>query len=315
MNIFRKKNNRYSAFITVIVNTAKCNLNCSYCFQNLSQSYFDLMGIDAEKRAANGRKSILEFDISSFLKTLEKTKQTFCVSLGGEEPFLASNIIEICQNTTKEHHIRLSSNMTSPHWKDFVKVVDPGKVFMILASAHIEELNKRNLLDIYISNFLSCREKGFRIIAAEVAHPNLVTKVDEYKSLFKSRGIDLKFMAFQGIYKGNFYPYAYTDKDLKIFGLSAQLKAKCRRKDELCNAGYNVAFTDSEGFVYPCAHFFYSSDNNKYKLGNIHTGFNFRKHMLRCPFEACSCPMKTIDKRLFDEAVRKTGAACSNTFF
>jgi len=291
------------ALLLLAVNQTECNLDCEYCFRYLAKSSSNRVNIPRERQIKKVHSKILEVDMPRLMAILDDTGKTFCVALGGTEPFLFSNIIEFFVEITKKHILHISSNMISEKWDDFLEKINPKKVRTILASAHVKELQKRNLLDKYISNVLACKQRGFNVCAMQVAYPPLLNKVEEYKDVFRKKNIDLKFGDFRGIYNGKLYPDFYTDEEFRIFGLNPAVRKRCQQKGKLCNAGYNVIAVGQNGYVYPCGHAMHFPNYEGYRMGNIYTKFEFKKKMIHCPAEACICPVKHINPRLFEQAV------------
>jgi hypothetical protein len=233
------------------------------------------------------------------IRTLQQTGKIFHISFtGGGEPFLVSNLISACTEITKNHYISFITNLTSKRVREFVNAINPAKVRSILASAHIEELQRRGLLTTYIENFLLCRENGFNIRACEVAFPPLADKVPQFRELFEKRGIELTFDPFCGVIDGKKYPDAYTDHELRIFNLNAEEDiAKFRQRGKICNAGFNLGLVWPDGTIHPCYQI-------KEVIGNIYHKITLREELIRCPFLFCACPLNVYDPHLFHRALQ-----------
>ncbi|MFA6384475.1 MAG: radical SAM protein [Candidatus Omnitrophota bacterium] len=59
----------------------------------------------------------------------------------------------------------------------------------------------------------------------------------------------------------------------------------------LCNAGYNAASVLPDGSVNICF-------DRRDPLGNINTGFEFKKELQQCRFKFCDCPLWSFEKNL-----------------
>jgi MoaA/NifB/PqqE/SkfB family radical SAM enzyme len=293
----------------------KCNLNCSYCFKNLPKKKSEITkkimsiyrrGYSAIMKALNCY--IIErtmgiqpkINIKALLETLEKTKKIFKIYFTSGEPFLVTNMVETSVALTRKHYICFNTNLSLRAVRDFAFRVNPKKVLSIVASFHIKELKRRNLLNVYVENFLLLKEKGFKIEALEVAYPPHKTEVKKYKAFLQNYGIELKFNPFIGMYNGKTYPGSYSDEELELFGATKKEWVDLfHQKGELCNAGYNVAQVDAFGIVESCPQM-------QKKIGHIYKGINFENKMLRCPFDFCVCPLKTCDQHLFEKALEET---------
>lgn len=264
--------------------TNKCNLNCVYCINNYP-----------DKKNAE----LAKIDIPALLTTLERTNKTFRINFAGGEPFLVPNIIEACLRITEKHFVSFNTNLIVPRIKEFADRVNPRRVVKIAATAHIMELERCRMLEIYVRHFLLLKKRKFNMEARVVAYPELTEKIGQHKQLFEEKGIELKFLPFVGKYKGRFYPFSYTDEELGAFGLNDRLSIKnCfQQSRRVCNAGYNAAIIMPSGDTYMC-------DRVKLKLGNIYNGgITFKKKLAVCPFRFCNCPFGEIDPPLLQKAL------------
>jgi MoaA/NifB/PqqE/SkfB family radical SAM enzyme len=278
MDYVREENQNYDAWLFWAVNY-KCNLNCAYC------------GTRSEKEKKAEKTKIA---ISDLMSALNKTNKTFRITLtGGGEPFLIPNIIEACAEITQKHYISFNTNLTSKRVEEFCEKIDPERVLFIIASLHIKELERLNLLDRFIYNFQLCKAKGFQIYAKEVAYIPLLAEVRKYKTFFEKKGIQIEFNPFIGEYNGKKYPYSYTGEELTIFGLDKIDINKFYQQGKLCNAGYNVGFVNQNGYITPCGMI-------HKPMGNIYDKINFQNKLIRCPFKFCGCPLNIYDPYLYN---------------
>jgi len=279
--------------------TDGCNLNCVYCFA------FN----DTRRKTAEMSK----IDIPSLIRTLEKTNKIFRVQFtGGGEPFLVPNIIDACVALSKRHYLGFNTNLTSDKISELVEKIDPSKVVELHASCHIKELERLNLLDMYIDNFMLCQEAGFKIQKVyEVAYPPLADEVQKYKKFFRKNGIKLEFLPFIGKYESKEYPKSYTEEEFKVFDLKvlgSSGTAKHFQSENICNAGYNVGVLSPDGNIQTC----WSINDT---IGNIYEKIEFKKSMKVCPLEFCTCPLKVFDPYLFERALKETAAASDKPGF
>jgi len=244
---------------------------------------------------------VTRIDADAFVEQLDKTGLTFRVGFTGGEPFLVPNIVEACEKITRKHYVSFNTNLTLARTAEFVQRIDPQRVIEIHASCHIKELDIRGLIDRYCENYRLCKEAGFAIKAVARAYPPLLGELGRYREIFASKGVELEIGMYCGDYEGKHYPEAYTEAELAEWNLeeAPDIKFMSRCKGQLCNAGYNVAIIDPEGVVYSC---FLAGT----PLGDISKGFKFRKTMLRCPVDYCSCPLNCYDVPLFERALEET---------
>jgi MoaA/NifB/PqqE/SkfB family radical SAM enzyme len=259
-------------------------MNCDYCSSG--------RGVTRGPRAS--------IDIPNLLKTLDQTNKTFRIGIsGGGEPFLVPNLVEACIELSKKHFLSFNTNFAEKRVREFIEKIDPRKIIYVIASCHIRALERRNLLETFIDNFLLAKEKGINIRAVEVAYPPLMAEIDKYRKLFGSKGIKLDFNEFSGKYNDKDYPKSYTDDELKAFGFTRPSVDKhypnSNQQKRLCNAGYNVAYVNSQGDITPC-------EPIKRIIGNIYEKIEFNKEIMICPFKSCSCPLYLYDEKLFQKA-------------
>ena len=329
MNNNKKKEASYDAWLFWTVTNA-CNLNCSYCNASdpsrLIKKFYDLGFLNSTKivtvnlgkllaqsfqkgpaRAYRETKAKLTHDRSSdinipaFMRTLDASQKVFKISFTGGEPFLVPNFIDACKAITEKNYITIFTNLTSQDIKTFSETIDPRNVLEICGSLHIQELERRRLLERYIENFTLLKEKGFNVSAHVVAYPPLYSEIEKYRSYFKEKGIDITFVPFRGRYRWKQYPKAYTGQEIKSFGFGAPQNSPADimscfyRKGKLCNAGYNVAVIFPSGNAQAC---FLIGQN----MGNVFTDIAFNKNLIKCPFKYCSCPLNIYDPFLFEKA-------------
>lgn len=302
MDEFKIQNQSYEARLHWNI-TNTCNLHCVYCFSrarlkttsrkiklSLKEIVRDLFRILKER--------IVPINISSLIDSLERTNRVFQVSFTGGEPFLIPNLIDACVAITKKHYISFITNLTSTKIQEFAERINPQRVIKILASLHIKELKRLNLLNRYMQNFKICQQKLFNIEARIPAYPALLSEAGKYKKYFSKNGIDITFAPFKGYYKEKKYPSSYTPEELKVFGLNDFNFKKFETKGKICNAGYNILLVKQTGVINPC----YQINQ---ELGNIYEKIKFNDYLITCPHDFCGCPFFTFDANvLFTKALK-----------
>jgi MoaA/NifB/PqqE/SkfB family radical SAM enzyme len=263
----------------------QCIMNCDYCSSG--------RGVTRGPRTS--------IDIQKLIATLDRTDKIFRIGIsGGGEPFLVPNLVEACIELSKKHYLSFNSNFAEKRVREFIEKIDPQKVIYIIASCHIKALERRNLLETFINNFLLAKEKGINIRAVEVAYHPIINEIDKYRKLFASKGIQLDFNEFCGRYNDKDYPKAYTDEELDAFGFRRPTVKihypDSNKHKRLCNAGYNVAYVNSNGDITPC-------ESIKRIIGNIYEKIEFHKSLMVCPFKSCTCPLYLYDEKLFQKAL------------
>ncbi|HOY30607.1 MAG TPA: 4Fe-4S cluster-binding domain-containing protein [Bacteroidales bacterium] len=273
--------------------TNYCNFSCPGCCGS------------AKKIDRNYTSEII--NIAGLKRFLALFQKPIKIIFSGGEPLLVENIIEVFEETTKSNYITLMTNLTSPKVKELSDRINPERVVLIKASAHIDQLEKRKLLNTYFSNYKLLQDKGFEIYAQEIAYPVLAKKAEKYRKIFLDHGIEMKFQAYRGVWNTMFhkkkYPDSYTKQDYKIFNFT---KTDCGatdihyRKNTLCNAGYNVIVAHPNGNLCPCYGLYTQS------IGNIYTGYTLNNSLIRCPLDYCDCPMPLYHPEIYERAVEET---------
>ncbi|MBN2881696.1 radical SAM protein [Candidatus Woesearchaeota archaeon] len=256
-----------------------CNFECEYC-------------IAGKNHKTKG--PILPVDIHKFTDSLNKINKTIKVIISGGEPLIIPNIVEVCKEITKKHYLVLITNLSVEKIIRFFDEIDPSRV-VIVSSAHFFELEKRNLMDKFISYHKYGRKKGFNLACNIVAYPGYLDKFDYYLDLFDKNSIGYSIVPFFGEYNGKKYPKEYSNEELKKFRLK-NVKEFYSSRNEICPAGSKVLVCDCEGNIYRCFNFMVSKG---YKLSNIEEKIEFTKNWTICPFKKCKCPFYQYEKDNF----------------
>ncbi len=297
----------YDAVIHWLCDT-DCNLTCKYCF-GLSNEWLQKKSMWGEGPSAESHWQSGEYkksggarpiDSGRLLSVLERTGKIFKIVFTANhgEPFIIPNFIEACQKITEKHYIALTTNLTLPVVRQFAEKIQPQRVCWIVASAQMEEMERRGLTDQYIKNFLFLEAQGFPVYSQAVAYPPLQSKADRVRKFFKKNGIELKFMPFYGTCEGLEYPKAYNDQQLAVFGLRIEDKEEPDFFGKLCNAGYNSVLALPDGNVIRCT----VVDQH---LGNVYEDIRFTQQLMECPVKFCPCPVLEYEHELFMKALQK----------
>lgn len=265
--------------------TTQCNLHCVYC----------------SNKAKGGLSTI---NVPALIETLDKTGLIFKINfLGGGEPLLVPNIIEVISELTKKHYVTFITNLTLKKPVRRICEIGPQKIPRMNVSIHMEELERTHLLGTFLENYQAIQEGQFSIYSSIVAYPGVADKIESYKKIFDKYKIEPEVIPFMGEYNGKIYPRDYNEEERECWkGLTG--KDFCLKNEDLnvfgqyCNAGCNTAVIDQYGDVTPCK-------GVKKSLGNIYSGFQFEKKMTICPKKSCGCPVRNFDKTLFEKAMKE----------
>lgn len=261
--------------------TSVCNYNCEYCFGHIDET-----------------NEVEPIKISRLINTLNKTGKIFRISFTGGEPFLIPNFIEASRAISEKHFLSLNTNLIHEHVKEFANTIDPMRVIRVHASFHFEQLREKGETHRYIGHYQELEFKGFPMRAEAVAYPEYAPLAEELRKYLLEHDIVLHFGPFLGTYKNRKYPESYTNKEIKLFGLSDDCRLLHRQMGAFCNAGYNAAVASHKGKIMTCNHF-------KEILGNLYEEIKFNETIKVCPHKQCGCPLNIYDERLFLEALRE----------
>ncbi|MBN1799336.1 MAG: radical SAM protein [Spirochaetales bacterium] len=283
--IYAKKDHEYNAALHCYF-TWRCNFSCKYCF----------IYADDPKRLT--KSSLSEIQTDKFMKVLNNTGKTFSIVFSGGEPFLIPHFVETCAELSKDHYVSVATNLSlTREINKFMELLNPDRVRFILASFHIMELEKRNMIDVFFENYKNLKKAGFQVSAQTVGYPPLLESIEKYMKLFAKKNMDLQCAPFIGDYENKPYPASYSDEDLERIKYEGELvKSAYTWQGKKCNAGYNDGVVKTNGDVFYCM---FSNE----KIGNVYKGITFRDEMIRCPIEFCSLPLSIEDYSLYRDAI------------
>jgi organic radical activating enzyme len=98
----------------------------------------------------------------------------------GGEPFLYPDFVGLCAALTRSHYISLNSNLPTSKFYQFAYTIDPKKVMVISAAAHISEREKsKNGVERFIEKVVYLQEKGFNVFVSYVTEPSLFPRIEK----------------------------------------------------------------------------------------------------------------------------------------
>ena len=254
--------------------TSQCNFGGDYCFG----------------KTPPNRQTIFSIDIDALIKTLTVTGKTFRIGFTGGEPFLIPNFVDACKELTSSHYVSFNSNLVLDDVIYFAKVINPARVFSIHASLHFKELIDKGLFRKFVHHYKLLEEAGFNIYAEAIGYPSALNKINDYKSLAVSNGINFSFAPFFGDYNNKFYPAAYTEEEINLFELDKENIWAHYQQGNICNAGYTAAVVSPTDNISPC--FNVTGD-----LGAIYKSINLNESNITCPAAKCGCPLNYYEER------------------
>jgi MoaA/NifB/PqqE/SkfB family radical SAM enzyme len=266
--------------------TDMCNFSCPHCI--------------GHARKITTQYAPEKIDIPGLRGFLQQLRLPARFHLTGGEPLIVENFVQGLKEITREHYFSLITNLVRPNAIEIAHEIDPGKAILIIASAHTIELEQNHLLDTFLYHCKLLLKNNFNLKVIEVGYPFRMHKVAYYRNLFYDNGIKLYFDPFRGQWNGKIYPEDYTEEEMELLKLDPFMPTSSeayRRKDKLCNAGYNIAMVSGDGKIQPCM--FIKKD-----MGHIYDKVHFSNELVHCPLDFCPCPYPVFFPDLYKKARR-----------
>ncbi|MBM3245011.1 MAG: radical SAM protein, partial [Candidatus Omnitrophica bacterium] len=254
-----------------------CNYRCPYCF---------FEGKWDEYKERNIYVSVGEW-VKYWNAIYEKYGNCYMLITGGE-PFTYPNFIELIERLSQIHYpINISTN-ASGDLESFVQKVDPEKVSLSVSfQPNFVEI------DSFLNKVELLRRHKFNGCINFVAYPPFIKDINLYIEKFKSIGERLKVIPFWGKYQEKEYPLAYTSQERAVIGIDGTWLDKARKKNSLCQAGYNSGLVFPDGKVARCGQV-----GERFLVGNFFDSeFKLLDTPLSCDAEYCPCD----EDKLFNE--------------
>jgi MoaA/NifB/PqqE/SkfB family radical SAM enzyme len=256
-----------------------CNYRCPYCF------YYEGCGWDILKER-NKYASLNEWN--NHWKRLYRRYGRFAILITGGEPFTYPNFIEIVRDLSGMHYpVNITTN-ASGDLKKFVRLVNSEKV-SITVSFHPDF----DTLNSFLEKARFLRDNGFKGCTNLLAYPPYIRNIEFYMQEFDKIKERLKVIPFRGIYKGNAYPWSYSEEEIEIMAIDPDWFNKIRKKGKICQAGRKTAELLPDGAVARCGQLFYNGI-----IGNFFDGnFELLPEDRPCNLEICPCD----EDKIFEE--------------
>lgn len=187
--------NYIAAFLTM-----RCNLNCSFCLNNL------------EKSEEFNRNKFIEISGKQWVDGLNRiiSRPEVPVTFSGGEPFLHKDFIYIINNLKLGLSIDILTNLQWGRGVDrFVEKVNPKRLrrdspyASIRVSYHPEQMNADRL----VKNVKKMQDAGFSIGIWSVLFPSpaQLSAINQMQFRCKDAGIEFRLKEFTGEYKRELY--------------------------------------------------------------------------------------------------------------
>ena len=321
--IYPDLDNQNKKYITIVLPiSAKCNLNCPYCFAKTDNGYnfqnFTTQSINeiAEFLINNikenehltiiffGGEPLLNMEVIKYTVTLFKTKypnQSINYSITTNGTILDKRIITFF----KENKFSVLLSIDGPDNEFNLRKYKNGKSSFSKVMKNIELLKKNNigfeLRATLINNnpyivetfeFFENLHIPFNIVFAY----NSENKANSHLNTYDVNIIYQIEEQLDALLKYYIDKFKRQEKSFNIFFKSISEVLRYRlNKSTICSAGIYYHTIMSNGDIYTCAHLM---NDNRYKIGNIHSGYNSNSAYFPVPihqiYECQTCWIKNI---------------------
>ncbi len=225
--------------------TRKCNFNCPYCSNDEQSKHADETHPPKEK----------------IIDTFDKSGISWLILITGGEPFMYKGFVDLCEGLQTNHHLQITTNLSSPDVYDFANRIKPDKIFVISASFHIIEREKRNMVTDFVKKCQYLQKKGFKVLANYLAYPPLLHRMEEDLAMLNDQGIGTFVLTFRGTFNGKKYPESYTKKEIELIlkhTIDPGIEYRVAQHDlnfqkHYCEAGSTYFFINPQGDIARCA--------------------------------------------------------------
>ncbi|MFH1416603.1 MAG: radical SAM/SPASM domain-containing protein [Elusimicrobiota bacterium] len=251
-----------------------CNFRCPFCWH------------DGKWEELDGQNKYVPLDkmVAVWKGIYEKYGECHIMVTGGE-PGLYPNLVELLQQLSEIHTIKVTSQLSCDMYT-FARKLNPERVVLDM---NFHPLESR--LEPFLKKVLYLKNRGFSGGVCYLAYPPQMDKIDYYKEKFESKGINFALAAFWGTWNGKQYPESYSEEERKMMapflGDIARIKYHLegqKTKGKLCRAGYCYASIKADGNVTRCGPLSHQP------VGNIFDAdFKLFDEPMPCEAEVCPC--------------------------
>ncbi|MFP4459831.1 MAG: GDSL-type esterase/lipase family protein [Candidatus Zixiibacteriota bacterium] len=180
---------------------AKCNYRCPYCYY---------IGLHNPKDKFFG--TIEQWE-EAFTESFGKQNLIFYLAFG--EPTIGGKFYDIVEMIGRHQNwqMRMTSNVSQDLTKLMEsKIAKDGRLY-INASYHPLAVDR----DDFLEKILNLRENGIEVPIVYVTYPPFLERMEDDIDFFSfQHGFVVHVRRFQGWYKGEEYPYAFTDEKRRL---------------------------------------------------------------------------------------------------
>lgn len=272
-----------------------CNMACSYCFF---------------PTGAKDPPHVGQLTPQQISDAIDATGMQWALFIGGGEPTLYPDFIELVNLIKQKHFIQISTNLVSRTTRDLAEQVTPENIININASSHMM-MHTPKSLGRFLENYHLFKDKGFNITVSYVAHPSMLGRMRADFEFLRSNGVEAVIpLSYQGMYEDRRYPASYTADEARLIREFVheplELLVTLDRmnfKGRMCKAGMSYFMMDTKGDVCRCA-------TIPEAMGNMYDGtFRPRHESVPCPMDKCMDACFGIVSQVAEPEVPEIGAA------
>jgi len=322
-NIYTSLDSQNKKYVSVVLPiSARCNLNCPYCFAKTDKGYnfqnFTTQSIDkiAEFLIKNNKENehltiiffggepLLNMEIIKYTVALFKTKypkQSINYSITTNGTILNDDIIKFL----KDNRFSILLSIDGPNNEFNLRKYKNGKSSFSKVLENIQLLKEKNigfeLRATLVNNnpyivetfdFFENLHIPFNIVFAYNSENKTNDQLNTYNAKIIYQ-IEKQLDALLNYYVDKFKK---NEKSFNVFFNSIAEILRFRiNKSTVCSAGIYYHTIMSNGDIYTCAHLM---NDNRYKIGNIRSGYNSNSTYFPIPIQQISdcqnCWIKNI---------------------
>jgi lysophospholipase L1-like esterase len=247
---------------------AKCNYRCPYCYY---------VGLHNPEDRFTG---FIEQWKERFQEAFGRQDLIFYLAFG--EPTIGSDFPSILGmvESQKNWQLRITSNVSSNlELLAGSRLASDGRLF-INASFHPVETD----IEDFIKRISYLRHSNIEVCVVYVAYPPYLSRMEQDIQRFSENGFVVHLRRFEGNFKRQSYPWAYTDTEKRLIAKymdDNSIKYMLNQQKSLGDvvySGYDFFVVDNAGNVGYDSNAFAPYTQNRVVFGNIHTG-NFKPNL------------------------------------
>lgn len=255
---------------------AKCNYRCPYCYY----AFYP--------KAENFYFGEIDHWKKMFLRCFGKQDLIFYIAFG--EPTLGEafyDVVEMVQSV-KNWQLRMTTNLSLDLDRLLETELAKEKRVHINASFHPLSTD----IESFIERLNKLREGGIEPSVIYVMYPPFFKKFHSHFERFRKDNYVVHVRRFRGLYKGKFYPHAYTDGEKRFIakysddGTIKYMLNNKPLKTRLSFSGYDFFIVDCTGNVGMDSDVFHWYTEYKTYFGNVlqYEHFRFPTHLQELPY-------------------------------